>query len=331
MDRRIASPDYISQEMLRNALYGKWCDLSGRSLPADNNTKARQLLEKKKGLPMPPQVTLCPSSLPGVILGVFSTDWIKEGTEMGPYSGRIVRPQDIPTDRDNRFMWEVFDDEGRLVHFVDASEEATQTWMSHVNCARNDQEQNLEVFQMGSEIYYRAIKTIPPDQELLVYYGSSFDLFLGIPCGPVIQEQRTKISTEDTVSDLQTTPTPQSRLHCVVCRRGFNSRSNLRSHMRIHTLEKPFMCKFCHRRFSQSSTLRNHTRLHTGEKPYRCNVCHSAYSQLAGLRAHQKSARHRPPNSSSTITTMPMAIQRPPLQPVPHTVPAYKPTEPGKV
>lgn len=49
MDRRIASPDYISQEMLRNALYGKWCDLSGRSLPADNNTKARQLLEKKKG------------------------------------------------------------------------------------------------------------------------------------------------------------------------------------------------------------------------------------------------------------------------------------------
>lgn len=56
---------------------------------------------------MPPQVTLCPSSLPGVVLGVFSTDWIKEGTEMGPYSGRIVRPQEIPTDRDNRFMWEV--------------------------------------------------------------------------------------------------------------------------------------------------------------------------------------------------------------------------------
>lgn len=39
------------------------------------------------------------------------------------------------------------------------------------------------------------LQTIPPDQELLVYYGSSFDLFLGIPCGPVIQEQRTKIST----------------------------------------------------------------------------------------------------------------------------------------
>lgn len=60
-------------------------------------------------------------------------------------------------------------------------------------------------------------------------------------------------------------PTLGTRLHCVLCRRGFNSRSNLRSHMRIHTLEKPFVCKFCNRSFSQSSTLRNHTRLHTGE------------------------------------------------------------------
>ncbi|KAL3247208.1 hypothetical protein MRX96_057147 [Rhipicephalus microplus] len=55
------------------------------------------------------------------------------------------------------------------------------------------------------------------------------------------------------------------RLKCVVCRRGFNSRSNLRSHMRTHTLEKPFACKFCGRSFSQSSTLRNHLRLHTGK------------------------------------------------------------------
>lgn len=95
-------------------------------------------------------------------------------------------------------------------------------------------------------------------------------------------------------SSSATSSSSTGRMRCVICHRGFNSRSNLRSHMRIHTLDKPFVCRFCNRRFSQSSTLRNHVRLHTGERPYKCHVCQSAYSQLAGLRAHQKSARHKP-------------------------------------
>lgn len=109
---------------------------------------------------------------------------------------------------------------------------------------------------------------------------------------------------------VETGASTTGRMRCVICHRGFNSRSNLRSHMRIHTLDKPFVCRFCNRRFSQSSTLRNHVRLHTGERPYKCQVCQSAYSQLAGLRAHQKSARHRPPNASLQAHS--------PALPVPH-------------
>lgn len=109
------------------------------------------------------------------------------------------------------------------------------------------------------------------------------------------------------------------RMRCVICHRGFNSRSNLRSHMRIHTLDKPFVCRFCNRRFSQSSTLRNHVRLHTGERPYKCHVCQSAYSQLAGLRAHQKSARHRPPSSGPVVGLQTPSPPPPPqMAAVPH-------------
>lgn len=57
----------------------------------------------------------------------------------------------------------------------------------------------------------------------------------------------------------------RKKVSCVLCHKGFNSRSNLRSHMRTHTNQKPFHCKTCGRRFSQSSTLRNHVRLHTGK------------------------------------------------------------------
>ncbi|XP_032232606.1 PR domain zinc finger protein 12 [Nematostella vectensis] len=257
---------------------------------------------------LPEQVTIAPSSIPGVQLGVFSTCWIKEGTQMGPYTGRIVKPDQVNYEIDNNLMWEVLNEDGSVSHFLDAKEENPRNWMGFVNCARNEQEQNLEVFQYGGNIYYRAIKDVPPDQELLVWYGGTYMQFLGIPGIPPVNDYRRRRrgqNAEDTQSPIPREPiykfTPENkgnvvpgRLKCTLCRRGFNSRSNLRSHMRIHTMEKPFQCKFCKKSFSQSSTLRNHTRLHTGEKPYKCTVCHFAYSQLAGLRAHQKSARHRP-------------------------------------
>lgn len=59
------------------------------------------------GMPMPSQVTLSPSSIPGSAIGVFTRDWIKEGTEMGPYTGRIVLPNDVSPNLNNSFMWEV--------------------------------------------------------------------------------------------------------------------------------------------------------------------------------------------------------------------------------
>lgn len=261
---------------------------------------------------LPEQVTIAPSSIPGVQLGVFSTCWIKEGTQMGPYTGRIVKVEELSSDVDNSLMWEVLNEDGTVSHFLDAKDENPRNWMGFVNCARNEQEQNLDVFQYGGNIYYRAVKDIPPDQELLVWYGGTYVQFLGIPgIAPVNDFTRRKRRGPEEEDEEPEPTIPEDpiykfshervksnvvpgRLKCTLCRRGFNSRSNLRSHMRIHTLEKPFQCKYCKKSFSQSSTLRNHTRLHTGEKPYKCNVCHFAYSQLAGLRAHQKSARHRP-------------------------------------
>ncbi|XP_058473522.1 PR domain zinc finger protein 12-like [Solea solea] len=321
-----ALSDVITSDILHSFLYGRWRNVLGEHLAEERHSgssgpktafTAEVLaqsfageVQKLSSLVLPSEVIIAQSSIPGEGLGIFSKTWIKAGTEMGPFTGRVLSPEHVDLFKNNNLMWEVFNEDGTVRYFIDASQEDQRSWMTYIKCARNEQEQNLEVVQIGSSIFYKAVETIPPDQELLVWYGNTHNTFLGIPGVPGVDEEQQKKSRNDdshscegssscspsstSSSSSSSSSSSAGRMRCVICHRGFNSRSNLRSHMRIHTLDKPFVCRFCNRRFSQSSTLRNHVRLHTGERPYKCHVCQSAYSQLAGLRAHQKSARHKP-------------------------------------
>ncbi|KAM7368946.1 hypothetical protein PAMP_013246 [Pampus punctatissimus] len=330
--------DVITSDILHSFLYGRWRNVLGEHLAEERHNgcspktafTAEVLaqsfageVQKLSSLVLPSEVIIAQSSIPGEGLGIFSKTWIKAGTEMGPFTGRVLSPEHLDLLKNNNLMWEVFNEDGTVRYFIDASQEDQRSWMTYIKCARNEQEQNLEVVQIGSSIFYKAVETIPPDQELLVWYGNTHNTFLGIPGVPGTDEEHLKKSRSDDShpcdgpslcspsSSSSSSTTSSGRMRCVICHRGFNSRSNLRSHMRIHTLDKPFVCRFCNRRFSQSSTLRNHVRLHTGERPYKCHVCQSAYSQLAGLRAHQKSARHKP---VVTVTDVPSQVSPPPPQ-----------------
>ncbi|XP_064165178.1 PR domain zinc finger protein 12-like [Anguilla rostrata] len=342
----ISLSETITSDILHSFLYGRWRNLLGEHFELKRDAASPKTaftaevlaqpfpgeVQKLSSLVLPSEVIIAQSSIPGEGLGIFSKTWIKAGTEMGPFTGRVISPQHVDLFRNNNLMWEVFNSDGTVRYFIDASQADHRSWMTYIKCARTEQEQNLEVVQIGSSIFYKAVETIPPDQELLVWYGNSYNTFLGIPGVPATKEEQQKKNRSDdshlrdgcpssspssssssssspSSSSSSSSSAPAARMRCVICRRGFNSRSNLRSHMRIHTLDKPFCCRYCERRFSQSSTLRNHVRLHTGERPYRCHACHSAYSQLAGLRAHQKSARHQPgvaaAAAAATATTLP--------------------------
>lgn len=52
----------------------------------------------------------------------------------------------------------MFNDDGTVRYFIDASQEDHRSWMTYIKCARNEQEQNLEVVQIGSSIFYKAME-----------------------------------------------------------------------------------------------------------------------------------------------------------------------------
>ncbi|KAH6946740.1 hypothetical protein HPB50_014816 [Hyalomma asiaticum] len=301
-------------ELLKALLYGRWISWGGKRPPPAVEATILSTVPPGVIAGTPRQLRLGVSSVPGCQVGVFASDHIPKDTQMGPYPG-APKPA-IALCRDPALVWEAIDGVSGHVRFlVDGADTMMPSWMTYVQCARHEQEQNLDMLLLPEgSLYYRVTKAIHPDEELLVWYDGELPHYMGIPDALLPSDAPAKEKSQDAVGGPRTcvnvtgsgtygSSTAASggsgRLKCVVCRRGFNSRSNLRSHMRTHTLEKPFACKFCGRSFSQSSTLRNHLRLHTGERPYKCLVCQRAYSQLAGLRAHQRSARHRPQAGAS--------------------------------
>ena len=81
----------------------------------------------------------------------------------------------------------------------------------------------------------------------------------------------------------------ETRFMCKVCDRFCLSRYHLKTHLRIHTGEKPYQCQVCGQSFALKGTLTAHNRLHTGERPFECEVCGKSYTKGSHLKRHQRS------------------------------------------
>lgn len=69
-------------------------------------------VQKLSSLVLPAEVIIAQSSIPGEGLGIFSKTWIKAGTEMGPFTGRVIAPEHVDICKNNNLMWEVGEDQG---------------------------------------------------------------------------------------------------------------------------------------------------------------------------------------------------------------------------
>ncbi|XP_036880969.2 histone-lysine N-methyltransferase PRDM9-like [Manis javanica] len=180
----------------------------------------------RSALTLPPGLKIRPSSIPEAGLGVWNeTSDLPLGVHFGPYEGQITEDEETAN---NGYSWQITTGRNSCL-YVDGKDKSWANWMRYVNCARDDEEQNLVAFQYHSQIFYRTCQLIRPGSELLVWYGDEYGQELGI-------ERRSKWKGALTAGR-----EPKPEIHpCASCSLAFSSQKSLSQHVeRNHPSQVP--------------------------------------------------------------------------------------------
>ena len=72
----------------------------------------------------------------------------------------------------------------------------------------------------------------------------------------------------------------------VLCKICGEFKTNIHTHMRTHTGERPYKCLKCNKSFVDSGKLKKHSKIHTNERAYCCRICEKTFNSAESLRKH---------------------------------------------
>ncbi|KAM5307319.1 histone-lysine N-methyltransferase PRDM9-like isoform 2-T3 [Glossophaga mutica] len=182
----------------------------------------------RSALTLPTGLRIGPSGIPEAGLGVWNEAAdLPVGLHFGPYEGHITEDEEAAK---SRYSWLIT--KGRNCYeYVDGKDKSWANWMRFVNCARDDEEQNLVAFQYHRQIFYRTCRVVRPGRELLVWCGDEYGQELGSKWGSKWKRE---------LMDGRAEPKPE--VHpCPSCSLAFSSQKFLSQHVKLNHPSQPLL------------------------------------------------------------------------------------------
>lgn len=82
--------------------------------------------------------------------------------------------------------------------------------------------------------------------------------------------------------------TGEYKFSCEICNKGFQIKSYLTIHMKVHSDVKPFTCNICGIAIKSKQALIDHENRHLGVKAYKCTTCDQKFISKSLCLAHEK-------------------------------------------